>query len=63
MTSITGGNGHRTMFQKINCDVMPSSHNILRGTNEETALTFVLGAQKNHVVEMVHLSTHNICFG
>ena len=25
--------------------------------------TFVLGAQKNHLIEMVLLSTHNICFG
>ena len=26
-------------------------------------LTFVLGAQKNHLIETVLLSTHNICFG
>ena len=25
-------------------------------------LTCVLGAQKNHLIEMVPLSTHNICF-
>ena len=24
--------------------------------------TYVLGAQKNHLIEMVLLSTHNICF-
>ena len=24
---------------------------------------YVLGAQKNHLIEMVLLSTHNICFG
>ena len=26
-------------------------------------LTFVLGAQKNCLIETVLLSTHNICFG
>ena len=26
-------------------------------------LTVVLGAQKNHLSEMVLLSSHNICFG
>ena len=26
-------------------------------------LTFVLGAQKNRLIETVLLSTHNICFG
>ena len=26
-------------------------------------LTNVLGAQKNHLIETVLLSTHNICFG
>ena len=26
-------------------------------------LTYVLGAQKNRLIEMVLLSTHNICFG
>ena len=26
-------------------------------------LTHVLGAQKNHLIEMVLLSAHNICFG
>ena len=26
-------------------------------------LTFVLGAQKNRLIERVLLSTHNICFG
>ena len=26
------------------------------------SLTYVLGAQKNHLIEMVLLSTHNICF-
>ena len=25
--------------------------------------THVLGAQKNRLIETVHLSTHNICFG
>ena len=25
--------------------------------------TYVLGAQKNRLIEMVLLSTHNICFG
>ena len=25
--------------------------------------TYVLGAQKNHLGEMVLLSTHNLCFG
>ena len=24
---------------------------------------YVLGAQKNHLIEIVLLSTHNICFG
>ena len=28
-----------------------------------SVLTYVLGAQKNHPIEMVLLSTHNICFG
>ena len=28
-----------------------------------TPLTFVLGAQKNSLIKMVLLSTHNICFG
>ena len=27
------------------------------------SLTYVLGAQKNRVIETVLLSTHNICFG
>ena len=27
------------------------------------SLTYVLGAQKNHLSEAVLLSTHNICFG
>ena len=26
-------------------------------------LTYVLGAQKNRLIETVLLSTHNICFG
>ena len=26
-------------------------------------LTYVLGSQKNHLIETVLLSTHNICFG
>ena len=26
-------------------------------------LTFVVGAQKNRLIEKVLLSTHNICFG
>ena len=28
-----------------------------------SVLTFVLGAQKNHLIETVILSTHNICLG
>ena len=24
---------------------------------------YVLGAQKNHLIEMVLMNTHNICFG
>ena len=28
-----------------------------------SVLTFVLGAQKNRLIETVLLSTHNICFG
>ena len=28
----------------------------------QSVLTYVLGAQKNHHIEMVLLSTHNICF-
>ena len=28
-----------------------------------SVLSFVLGAQKNHLTETVLLSTHNICFG
>ena len=28
-----------------------------------SVLTYVLGAQKNHIIETVLLSTHNICFG
>ena len=28
-----------------------------------SVLTYVLGAQKNHLIEMVLLSGHNICFG
>ena len=28
-----------------------------------SVLTYVLGALKNHLIEMVLLSTHNICFG
>ena len=27
------------------------------------SLTYVLGAQKNRLIETVILSTHNICFG
>ena len=27
------------------------------------SFTYVLGAPKNHLIEMVLLSTHNICFG
>ena len=27
------------------------------------SLTYVLGAPKNHLIETVLLSTHNICFG
>ena len=26
-------------------------------------LTFLMGAKKNHLIETVLLSTHNICFG
>ena len=25
--------------------------------------TYIVGTQKNHLIEMVLLSTHNICFG
>ena len=28
-----------------------------------TVLTYILGAQKNRLIETVLLSTHNICFG
>ena len=28
-----------------------------------SVLTYVLGAQKNRLIETVLLSTHNICFG
>ena len=28
-----------------------------------THTSYVLGAQKNHLIETVLLSTHNICFG
>ena len=28
-----------------------------------SVLAYVLGAQKNHLIETVLLSTHNICFG
>ena len=28
-----------------------------------SVLTYVLGAEKNRLFEMVLLSTHNICFG
>ena len=28
-----------------------------------SVITFVLGVKKNHLIEMVLLSTHNICFG
>ena len=28
-----------------------------------SVLTYVLGAQKNRLIVMVLLSTHNICFG
>ena len=28
-----------------------------------SVLTFVVGAQKNRLIEKVRLSTHNICFG
>ena len=28
-----------------------------------SGLTYVLGAQKNRLIERVLLSTHNICFG
>ena len=37
------------------CKIVIFSHSL--------ALTFVLGAQKNHLIDMVLLSTHNICFG
>ena len=30
---------------------------------EYAALTYILGAQKNRIIETVLLSTHNICFG
>ena len=32
-------------------------------TNKQTNKTCVLGAQKNHLIKTVLLSTHNICFG
>ena len=35
----------------------------LRVFSYPSVLKFVLGAQKNHLIEMVILSTHNICFG
>ena len=28
-----------------------------------SVLTYVLGAQKNHLIEVFFLSAHNICFG
>ena len=28
-----------------------------------SVLTYVLGAKKNHLIETVLLSTHNMCFG
>ena len=31
--------------------------------SSDSVLTYVLGAQKNRLIEMVLLSTHNICFG
>ena len=32
-------------------------------TYQLTVFTYVLGAQKNCLIERVLLSTHNICFG
>ena len=32
-------------------------------TTFERKITYVLGAQKNHLIDTVILSTHNLCFG
>ena len=40
----------------------PSILTYVLGT-QKNHLTYVLGAQKNRLIEMVLLSTHNICFG
>ena len=36
---------------------------ISKGKGKTLVLTYVLGAQKNCLIEMVLLSTHKICFG
>ena len=36
---------------------------ISKGKGKTLVLTYVLGAQKNCLIEIVLLSTHNICFG
>ena len=38
-------------------------HNKIVNNFLSIILTFVLGAQKNHLIKTVLLSTHNICFG
>ena len=39
----------------------PSSGDI--NSSNLSCLNMCLGAQKNHLIETVHLSTHTICFG
>ena len=36
---------------------------ILQIFSYSSVVTYVLGAQKSRLIEMVFLSTHNICFG
>ena len=35
----------------------------LENISNTSVLAYVLGAQKNHLIEMFLLSTHNICSG
>ena len=46
----------------IGLDKQKNEH-IIINISDPSVLTYVLGAQKNRLIETVLLSTHNICFG
>ena len=46
---------HEHRFQNFSVKMLVFSY--------PSVLTYVLGAQKNRLIETVLLSTHNICFG